>query len=145
MTNPTPINDDLHRGRGWLNNAADVLSQAEDTMSSAEYARIAATIGSGFVALAHAERAAKSSATLDAAAERVRRAAAEARPHDDEPEQPDGIADDSNDLPDPMRAAERVNAFLAWFGDGLMRVDVSAPPLFARDLQALANTAVERG
>ena len=39
-------------------------------------------IGAGYVALAHAERAAKSSATLDAAAERVRRAAAEARPHD---------------------------------------------------------------
>lgn len=77
-------NPDLHCGRGWLARASDVLTGAEDYLSAVEYARTAAIIGSGYVALAHAERAARSSATLDAAAERVRRAAAEARPHDDE-------------------------------------------------------------
>lgn len=56
------------------------------------------------------------------------------------PEQPDGIADDSTDLPDPVRAAERVNAFLAWFGDGLVG-EGDDTPLYARDLQALANLA----
>ncbi|MEV4053012.1 hypothetical protein AB0J55_17655 [Amycolatopsis sp. NPDC049688] len=55
-------------------------------------------------------------------------------------EQPDGIADDSTDLPDPARAAERVNAFLAWFGDGLVG-EGDDTPLYARDLQALANAA----
>lgn len=74
----------LHEGRGWLNRAAEALDAAEDTLGLSEFARTAAIIGSGFVALAHAERSARSSDTLDAAAERVRRAAAEARPHDDE-------------------------------------------------------------
>ncbi|WP_086848377.1 hypothetical protein [Amycolatopsis kentuckyensis] len=88
--------------------------------------------------------------TLTAAAQqREQRAAAEARPHDDEidddVDQPDGIASNSTDLPDPARAAERVNAFLSWFGDGLVRVDADAPPLFARDLQAVANVAAGRG
>ena len=77
--------EDLHIGRGWLNRAAEMLDSCEDHVSDAEFARAAAAIGNGFVALAHAERAMRSSATLDAAAERVRRAAAEARPHDDEP------------------------------------------------------------
>ena len=54
-------------------------------------------------------------------------------------EQPDGIADDSRDLPDPTRAAERVNGFLSWFGDGRVYLDDPHPPLFARDLQALSN------
>lgn len=57
------------------------------------------------------------------------------------PEQPDGIADDSTDLPDPVRAAERVNAFLAWWlGDGLVG-EGDDTPLYARDLQALASLA----
>lgn len=60
-------------------------------------------------------------------------------------EQPDGITDDSYDLPDPARAAERVNAFLAFYGDGLVEGQEDGegqwPPLYARDLQALANLA----
>lgn len=56
------------------------------------------------------------------------------------PEQPDGITDDSHDLPDPARAADRVNEFLAAWGDGLIPLEFSGtPPLYARDLQALAN------
>lgn len=80
--------EDLHIGRGWLNRAAEMLDSCEDHLSDAEFARAAAAIGNGFIALAHAERAAGTSATLEAAAERVRRAAAEARPHDDEPVHP---------------------------------------------------------
>jgi len=85
---------DLDQGRAWLDRAARALiawtdSVAEDSaarlLGSPEYARAAAVLGAGFVALAHTERAARTSATLDAAAERVRRAADEARPHDDEP------------------------------------------------------------
>jgi hypothetical protein len=60
-------------------------------------------------------------------------------------QQPDGIADDSHDLPDPARAAERVNEFLAWYGDGRIDLDDDLhPPLFARDLQALTNLATGR-
>jgi hypothetical protein len=58
---------------------------------------------------------------------------------DDDTEQPDGIASDSLDLPTPAGAARRVNDFLAWYGDGLVYAETGAPPLFARDLQALAN------
>lgn len=100
--------EDLHIGRGWLNRAADRLNQAEDSVSAVEFAYAAAIIGNGFIALAHAERAAVSMAeasqmrqavltlsdepetTLAEAVERERRAAAEARPHDDE--QPRGEA-----------------------------------------------------
>ncbi len=62
------------------------------------------------------------------------------------PDQPDGIDDQSRDLPDPLRAAARVNAFLSAYGDGLIEVLVmehlagTMPPLYARDLQALTNT-----
>lgn len=65
----------------------------------------------------------------------------------DDADQPDGIADDSYDLPDKARAAGRVNEFLAWFGDGrlypcvLPGTEDEMPPLFARDLQALTNAA----
>jgi hypothetical protein len=55
-------------------------------------------------------------------------------------DQPDGITDESS-LPTTARAAERVNEFLAWYGDGLVYVETGAPPLFARDLQALTNLA----
>jgi len=70
---------DLANGRDWLQAAESAYSKGD-----IDQARAAAMIGSGYVALAHAERAARSSATLDAAAERVRRAADEARPHDDD-------------------------------------------------------------
>jgi hypothetical protein len=60
------------------------------------------------------------------------------------PDQPDGIEDDSHDLPGPARAAERVGEFLSGYGDGLIGVEFSRvycpnglPPLYARDLEAL--------
>lgn len=84
--------EDLHQGRGWLNRAAEMLDACEDHVSDAEFARAAAAIGSGFVALAHATEALNAMAAtarrrtlFDAAAEREQRAEAEARPHDDEP------------------------------------------------------------
>jgi len=83
--------EDLHAGRGWLNRAAEMLDSCEDHLSDAEFARAAATIGHGFVALAHATQSleamastARRRALFDAAAEREERAEAEARPHDDE-------------------------------------------------------------
>lgn len=51
---------DLNLGRGWLNRAAEMLDSCEDHVSDAEFARAAAAIGNGFIALAHAERAAAS-------------------------------------------------------------------------------------
>lgn len=60
-------------------------------------------------------------------------------------DQPDGIDPQGYDLPDPMNAAVRVGQFLEEFGDG--RIDGCdapygiVPPLYARDLQALANAA----
>lgn len=60
-------------------------------------------------------------------------------------EQPEGIDAYSTDLPTPGGAARRVNDFLAWFGDGLVYAETGAPPLFARDLQALTNFATRDG
>jgi hypothetical protein len=54
------------------------------------------------------------------------------------PDQPDGIDEDSRDLPDPRRAAERVRAYICESGDGLYDVQGGAP-LYARDLEALAR------
>lgn len=63
-----------------------------------------------------------------------------------EPDQPDGVDEYSNDLPDPLRAANRVNEFLAAWGDGRVPVDCDGmPPLFSRDLQALTNVALGEG
>jgi len=98
--------EDLHEGRGWLNRAAERLDAAEDSVSAAEFAYAAAVIANGFIGLAHAERALASmnevsqvrqailslpdepETTLGEAIAREKRAAAEARPHDDEPELP---------------------------------------------------------
>jgi hypothetical protein len=63
------------------------------------------------------------------------------------PEQPDGIESESFDLPAPDAAAARVGEYLEWWGDGL--IDTlggpnsrhEATPLYARDLQALVNSA----
>lgn len=55
------------------------------------------------------------------------------------PEQPEGIDAYSTALPTPEGAARRVNDFLSWFGDGLVVAETGKPPLFARDLQVLAN------
>lgn len=65
------------------------------------------------------------------------------------PNQPDGIADGSHDLPDPQRAAERVREFLEWYGDGRLYpcvapgTEAKMPPLYARDLEALRQAAAE--
>lgn len=66
------------------------------------------------------------------------------------PSQPDGIEEDSHDLPDPQKAAQRVNTFLSAYGDGLIIAEWlpeylppgGQPPLYARDLQALTNLAL---
>jgi hypothetical protein len=56
------------------------------------------------------------------------------------PGQPDGIEDDSYDLPAPAAAAERVRAYVSEFGDGLYDVCGGAP-LYGRDLEALCRAA----
>lgn len=61
------------------------------------------------------------------------------------PDQPDGIADDSFDLPDPARAAERVAEFLREWGDGRVHVDGVRAPLYARDLEALRKAQDRHG
>lgn len=56
------------------------------------------------------------------------------------PEQPDGIEYDTRDLPDPKRAAERVNEYIAANGDGMYDL-IDGHPLYARDLFALTKAA----
>jgi hypothetical protein len=54
------------------------------------------------------------------------------------PHQPDDVEEDSYDLPDVARAAERVLAYVAEFGDGLYDV-VGGAPLYGRDLEAVCR------
>lgn len=55
------------------------------------------------------------------------------------PHQPDGIDEyDDHRVPDAMRAAERINAYVSEFGDGLYDVTGGAP-LYGRDLAAVAQ------
>lgn len=64
---------------------------------------------------------------------------------DDNWDQPPGvdIHDDAKRLPDPISAAVRIGAFLEWFGDGDIAGDFpSGPPLYARDLEAVARLAL---
>jgi hypothetical protein len=60
------------------------------------------------------------------------------------PDQPDGIDghDDDRTYPDAVRAAERINAYVSEFGDGLYDVTGGAP-LYGRDLASVARV-VER-
>lgn len=58
------------------------------------------------------------------------------------PDQPDGIEDDSPDLPDAHRAANRVNAYITAWGDGLIDTADGKHPLYARDLVALAEAVL---
>lgn len=58
------------------------------------------------------------------------------------PAQPDGIEDDSPDLPDPHRAAHRVIAYITAWGDGLIDT-ADGKPLYARDLVALAEAVLD--
>lgn len=60
------------------------------------------------------------------------------------PAQPNGISEQSRDLPDLARAAERVDEYLRVCGDGLYDVQ-DRQPLYARDLQALVNFARAAG
>lgn len=60
------------------------------------------------------------------------------------PDQPDGIEDDSGDLPDPVRAIERVREYIAAFGDGIYDV-VAGHPLYARDVESLRQAAIKVG
>ncbi len=60
-------------------------------------------------------------------------------------EYPDGTGEDSETVPDLMRAAQRVGDFLRSYGDGRVCVAITPlaeyqiPPLYGRDLQSLAN------
>ncbi|PYG00189.1 hypothetical protein SAMN05216184_104128 [Georgenia satyanarayanai] len=57
-------------------------------------------------------------------------------------DQPRGIDPDDYEVPDPTEAAERVREFISAWGDG--RIDeVDGNALYARDLEALARTALE--
>ncbi|MER7331773.1 MULTISPECIES: hypothetical protein [unclassified Micromonospora] len=60
------------------------------------------------------------------------------------PDQPDGISEQSRDLPDLARAAERVNEYIGVCGDGLYDVR-DRQPLYARDLTALVRLALSAG
>lgn len=86
---------DLDVARTWLNRAASALSGREDSSPEAvAYGQAAATVGHAFIALAYAGQAGTAPVSLRltsemppalvAAIERRQRAAAEARPHDDE-------------------------------------------------------------
>ncbi|MCW2897880.1 MAG: hypothetical protein JWO67_145 [Streptosporangiaceae bacterium] len=61
----------------------------------------------------------------------------------DLPDQPDGIEDDSRDLPNPVRAAERVDEYICASGDGLYDIQGGAP-LYARDLEAITRAVRDR-
>jgi hypothetical protein len=52
------------------------------------------------------------------------------------PDQPDGIDATTRDLPDPHRAAARVDEYVSAAGDGLYDIE-GGNPLYARDLEVL--------
>lgn len=60
------------------------------------------------------------------------------------PGQPDNVDDDSADLPDPVKAAERVRDYIAANGDGIYDV-IDGHPLYARDLEAVCRMALGLG
>jgi hypothetical protein len=62
-------------------------------------------------------------------------------PEPELPDQPDDIDEANSDYPDPKRAADRVNAWISEFGDGLIET-LHGQPLYARDLAALARHAL---
>jgi hypothetical protein len=57
------------------------------------------------------------------------------------PDQPDGIDPDSDDLPGLRKAAERINAFVAAWGDGLVTAE-NDHPLYSRDLSVVAGAVL---
>jgi len=69
-----------------------------------------------------------------------------ARDEDNQDQPPEvDIHDDARQHADPAAAAARVLEFVGWFGDGQIwhaEHDGPTPPLYARDLEALARTAL---
>ncbi|NIL40489.1 hypothetical protein HCB17_04380 [Salinispora arenicola] len=57
------------------------------------------------------------------------------------PDQPDGISNDSRDLPDPHRAVTRIREWIATWGDGLIDT-ADGCPLYARDLEAVTRAVL---
>lgn len=60
------------------------------------------------------------------------------------PGQPDGIEDDSRDLPSPVRAAKRLREYIAANGDGIYDV-IDGHPLYTRDLESLRRAGEQVG
>lgn len=56
-------------------------------------------------------------------------------------EQPDGISSGERGSPDPVKAAERVRAYVEAAGDGVYDM-IGCSPLYARDLDVLARVAL---
>lgn len=56
-------------------------------------------------------------------------------------DQPDGIEDDSYELPDPIDAAKRIREYISAWGDGLIDI-ADGQPLYARDLEAIARVVL---
>jgi hypothetical protein len=56
----------------------------------------------------------------------------------DIPGQPDGIHDDSRDLPVASKAIPRIRAYVTEFGDGLYD-SINGAPLYGRDLEAVCR------
>ncbi|SFQ31789.1 hypothetical protein [Amycolatopsis rubida] len=59
------------------------------------------------------------------------------------PDQPPGIDEYTDHLPDPVSAAHRVNDFIGAYGDGRVSGLEGLPPLFTRDLNALTKAVLE--
>ncbi|QDG65815.1 hypothetical protein NIBR502772_05940 [Pseudarthrobacter sp. NIBRBAC000502772] len=58
----------------------------------------------------------------------------------DQPPEVDIHGGRDKQLPPAEAAATRIREFVSWFGDGQVYTgDVNSPPLYARDLEALAR------
>lgn len=144
--------DDLAEGRWWLKRAAQLFA-SEDVGSTQAYT--AAVIGNGFIGLAHTTSSLASMAevsqvrsailtmsdepetTLGEAIEREKRAAAEARPHDDEPT--DGTVF--------VVEAAQVGAIFATTTDARARTWIrdEGAPTYGADNLGITALAVDRG
>ena len=64
---------------------------------------------------------------------------------DQVPTQPDGLDGCEPELPDPVRAAARIEEYLSCFGDGVVDVgwnEAGLSPLYARDLETVARAVL---
>ena len=59
----------------------------------------------------------------------------------DQPPEVD-VHDDAKRLPPPESAAKRVIEFISWWGDGQINEHEAGPPLYARDLSAIASAVL---